>query len=417
VATEIIMPALGVAQETGRIVEWLAVEGDTVTEGEPLLEIETDKVTVSIDAPASGILSAIRADDGDEVPVGRVIAYIVAPGEEPPDALEGQASAGGEAEPVSTAAPHSQRKPSQRVASPTPGSGGRPQASPLARRRATEAGIELEQVRGMGPGGAVTMADLDAAIAARASADRERGRPDGTAEPGPVRSEVGAVWRRMAERVTASWTSTPHFYLTREVDAGPVVARRAALGEGVTLTDMLVWLSARALERHPEVNAVWDGDMPRRIDEVNVGIAVAVDDGLIVPVVHRANELDVIDVAKRRSDVVERARGGTLLPDDVSGGTFTLSNLGMFGIDSFTAIVNGPQAAILAVGRVADRVVAVEGRPVVAPRMSLTLSCDHRVLDGARAARFLGTLTSFVEEPFGSPRDGKEERMEEGDRT
>jgi pyruvate dehydrogenase E2 component (dihydrolipoamide acetyltransferase) len=415
-ATEIIMPALGVAQETGRIVEWLAVEGDTITEGEPLLEIETDKVTVSIDAPASGILSAIRADDGDEVPVGRVIAYIVAPGEEPPDGLEGQASAGGEAEPVSTAA-HSQREPSERVASPTPVSARRPQASPLARRRAKETGIELEQVRGMGPGGAVTMADLDAAIAARASADRERGRSDGTAEPGPVRSEVGAVWRRMAERVTASWTSTPHFYLTREVDAESVVARRAALGEGITLTDLLVWLSARALERHPEVNAVWDGDMPRRVDEVNVGIAVAVDDGLIVPVVHRANELDVIDVAKRRSDVVERARGGTLLPDDVSGGTFTLSNLGMFGIDSFTAIVNGPQAAILAVGRVADRVVALEGRPVVAPRMSLTLSCDHRVLDGARAARFLGTLTSFVEEPFGSPRDGKEERMEEGDRT
>lgn len=236
-------------------------------------------------------------------------------------------------------------------------------------------------------------------------------------DQGPLLSGVGAVWRRMAERVTASWTSTPHFYLTREVDAEPVVARRAALGEGVTLTDMLVWLSARALERHPEVNAVWDGDMPRRVDEVNVGIAVAVDDGLIVPVVHRANELEVIDVAKRRSDVVERARGGTLLPDDVSGGTFTLSNLGMFGIDSFAAIVNGPQAAILAVGRVADRVVAVEGRPVVVPRMSLTLSCDHRVLDGARAARFLGTLTTFVEEPFGSPRDGKEERMEEGDRT
>src|SRR6266508_4009860 len=147
-ATEIVMPALGVAQETGRVVQWLAAEGETVTAGEPLLEIETDKVTVSIDAPASGILSAVRADDGDEVPVGRVIAYIVAPGEETPDALEGQASAGGEAEPVSTAASHSQRKPSQRVASPTPGSGGRHQASPLARRRAKEAGIELEQVRG-----------------------------------------------------------------------------------------------------------------------------------------------------------------------------------------------------------------------------------------------------------------------------
>ena len=415
-ATEVVMPALGVAQETGRIVEWLAVEGETVTEGEPLLEIETDKVTVSIDAPASGILSAVRADDGDEVPVGRVVAYIVAPGEEPPDVPAGRAPAPDEDEPVSAGAPHAHREPPERVASHTPGSG-RPGASPLARRRAKEAGIELEQLRGTGPGGAVTMADLDAAIAPRASSDREGARSEGTPGQRPVASEVGAVWRRMAERVTASWTSTPHFYLTREVAAGHVVARSAALGEGVTLTDMLVWLSARALERHPEVNAVWDGDRPRRIDQINVGIAVAVDDGLIVPVVHRANELEVIDVAKRRSDVVDRARSGTLLPEDVIGGTFTLSNLGMFGIDSFTAIVNGPQAAILAVGRVADRVVAEQGRPVVAPRMSLTLSCDHRVLDGARAARYLETLTSFVEEPFGSPRDGKEERMEEGDRT
>ncbi|HET8526541.1 MAG TPA: dihydrolipoamide acetyltransferase family protein [Actinomycetota bacterium] len=416
-ATEVVMPALGVAQETGRIVEWLAVEGETVTEGEPLLEIETDKVTVSIDAPASGILSAVGADDGDEVPVGRVVAYIVAPGEEPPDVPAGRAPAPGEAEPVSAGAPHAQRQPSHGVASHTPGSGGRPLASPLARRRAKEAGIELEQLRGTGPGGAVTMADLDAAIAPRASSDREGAPSEGTPGQRADASEVGAVWRRMAERVTASWTSTPHFFLTREVDAGHVVARSAALGEGVTLTDVLVWLSGRALERHPEVNAVWDGDRPRRIDQINVGIAVAVDDGLIVPVVHRANELDVIDVAKRRSDVVARARSGTLLPEDVTGGTFTLSNLGMFGIDSFTAIVNGPQAAILAVGRVADRVVAKEGRPVVGPRMSLTLSCDHRVLDGARAARFLETLTSFVEEPFGSPRDGKEERMKEGDRT
>ena len=155
------------------------------------------------------------------------------------------------------------------------------------------------------------------------------------------------------------------------------------------------------------MNAVWDGDMPERIDEVNVGIAVAVDDGLIVPVVHRANGLDVIDVAKRRSDVVERARSETPLTDDVSGGTFTVSNLGMFGIDSFTAIVNGPQAAILAVGRVADQVVAVEDRPVVAPRMSLTLSCDHRVLDGARAARFPRDPDVVRRGAFGSPRDGK----------
>src|SRR6266508_2775692 len=231
-ATEIVMPALGIAQETGRVVQWLAAEGETVTAGEPLLEIETDKVTVSIDAPASGVLSAVRAGDGDEVSVGKVIAFILAPGE----------------------------------------------ASPLARRRAREAGIDLERVHGTGPGGAVTAADLDAVLAAVVSTDMAAAQP-----------EVGAIWRRMAERVTASWTSAPHFYLTREVDAERLVAWRTALGEGVTLTDLLVWLSARALQRHPEANAVWDGDAPKRIGEINVGIAVAVADGLIVPVVHRAN--------------------------------------------------------------------------------------------------------------------------------
>jgi len=389
-ATEIVMPALGVAQETGRVVQWLAAEGETVTAGEPLLEIETDKVTVSIDAPASGILSAVRAGDGDEVPVGRVIALILAPGEEPPAAPEEPAADDDEGERVSPGAPQARRKPSADGAAPrAPGSGGRPDASPLARRRAKEAGIDLEQVHGTGPGGAVTAADLDAALAAGVSADT------GAAQP-----EVGAVWRRMAERVTASWTSIPHFYVSREVDAERVVAWRAELGEGVTLTDLLVWLSAKALERHPEANAVWGGDAPKRVDEINVGIAVAVEDGLIVPVVHRANELDVTAVAERRRDVVDRARSGTLRPDDVGGGTFTVSNLGMFGVDSFAAIVNGPQAAILAVGRVADRVVAVEGHPVVAPRMTLTLSCDHRVLDGARAARFLETLVALVEEPL-----------------
>jgi pyruvate dehydrogenase E2 component (dihydrolipoamide acetyltransferase) len=388
-ATEVVMPALGVTQETGRVVQWMAAEGETVTAGEPLLEIETDKVTVSIDAPASGVLSAVRAGDGDEVPVGRVIAFILAPGEEPPAAPEEPAPDGDEGERVSPGAPEARRKPSADGAAPrAPGSGRRADASPVARRRAKEAGIDLEQVHGTGPGGAVTAADLDAALAAGVSADT------GAAQP------VGAVWRRMAERVTASWTSVPHFYVSREVDAERVVAWRAELGEGVTLTDLLVWLSAKALERHPEANAVWGGDAPKRVDEINVGIAVAVEDGLIVPVVHRANELDVTAVAERRRDVVDRARSGTLRPDDVGGGTFTVSNLGMFGVDSFAAIVNGPQAAILAVGRVADRVVAVEGHPVVAPRMTLSLSCDHRVLDGARAARFLETLAGFAEEPL-----------------
>ena len=385
-ATEIVMPALGVAQETGRVVQWMVGEGETVAAGDPMLEIETDKVTVSIDAPASGVLSAVRAGEGDEVPVGRVIAFILAPGEEAPAAADEPVTNGDRADRTPPGRGEATDEPSQRPAAQT--SVGRAEASPLARRRAREAGIDLAQVQGTGPGGAVTAADLDAAMATGAPSE-DAGAPT-----------VSAVWRRMAERVSASWTSAPHFYLSREVAAERLVAWRAELGEDVTLTDLLVWLAARALERHPEANAVWGGDGPKRVKEINVGIAVAVDDGLIVPVVHRANELEVMAVAERRRDVVDRTRRGELRPDDVGGGTFTLSNLGMFGVDSFAAIVNAPQAAILAVGRVTDRVMAVDGRPAVAPAMTVTLSCDHRVLDGARAARFLDTLVTFVEEPF-----------------
>jgi pyruvate dehydrogenase E2 component (dihydrolipoamide acetyltransferase) len=356
VATEVIMPALGVSQETGRVLRWLKAAGDEVASGEPIVEIETDKVTVEMEAPASGVLGPIKTDEGQDVPVGHVIGLILAPGESPP-----------------AEAPHA----------PSPAGGG---ASPLARRRAREAGIDPRAVFGTGPGGAVTAADVAAATDA----------PESGAG-GAV--EVGPVWRRMVEHVSASWAA-PHFFLTRDVDAEQLVAWRASLGDDVTITDLVVWLVARALERHPEVNARWEDGAPRRVADVDVGIAVAIDDGLIVPVVHGANRLEVREVAERRRDLVARARDGALRPEDVQGGTFTVSNLGMFGVDAFTAIVNGPQAAILAVGRVADRVVAVEGRPAVRPRMHLTLSCDHRVVDGARGARFLATLTELAEEPL-----------------
>lgn len=359
-ATEVIMPALGVAQETGRIVEWMRSEGQEISQGEPLLEIETDKVTVAIEAPASGVLARVRASEGQDVPVGQVIALILAPGEQPP--------------------------PEVAAAGPLP-------ASPLARRRAKEVGIDLGQVRGTGPGGAVTAGDIDAAIAARGGGSDGKSS-EGTIVPGPV-------WLRMAERVTTSWTSAPHFYLFRDVDASRLTAWRAALVEGVTLTDLLVWLTARALRRHPEANARWDDGRIVQCNDVNVGIAVAVEEGLVVPVVQGADRLGVGEIANARTDLVARARSGAVRPEDVAGGTFTVSNLGMYGVDGFAAIVNAPQAAVLAVGRVTERVMAVKGSAVVRPGMSLALSCDHRVLDGARAARFLATLADLVEEPLG----------------
>ena len=370
-AIEVIMPALGMSQEAGRVVRWLKAAGDEVASGEPIVEIETDKVTIEMEAPASGVLGAIRAQDGQDVPVGNVIGLILAPGEAPPE----------EAPPKE--APPEVVRPEAAASdeAPTGAPGARRRASPLARRRAQESGVDLEAVVGTGPSGAVTAADLAAA------------------RPESATGVESPVWRRMVEHVSASWAA-PHFSLTRDVDAERLVAWRAALGDDVTVTDLVVWLVARALERHPEVNARWEDGAPRRVADVNVGIAVAIDDGLIVPVVHGANRLEVPEVAERRRDLVARARDGALRPEDVQGGTFTVSNLGMFGVDAFTAIVNGPQAAILAVGRVADRVVAVEGRPAVRPRMNLTLSCDHRVVDGARGARFLATLAEIAEEPL-----------------
>ncbi|HEY6098199.1 MAG TPA: dihydrolipoamide acetyltransferase family protein, partial [Anaeromyxobacter sp.] len=285
---------------------------------------------------------------------------------------------------------------SQRVvAAPTNGSAGRlVAASPKARRLAAERGIDLRALKGSGPGGAVLEMDLPLVAAPAAT------------PPSPPRGEgeVGTVWRIMAERMTASWTSAPHFYLVREVNVARLVAwlarARKQTGAHITYTDLLVKLVAATLARHPRVAVSWrDGRLERHAD-VNIGLAVALDDGLVVPVLHRADTLGLEEIATRREDLVSRAQAGRLRPADIQGGVFTISNLGMYGVDAFNAIVNPPQAAILAVGRIADRVVPVDGRPAVQPTMVLTLSCDHRAVDGARGAQFLGALADLVEEPL-----------------
>ena len=220
----------------------------------------------------------------------------------------------------------------------------------------------------------------------------------------PEAPGVSTVWRIMAERMTASWTTAPHFYLVREVNVSRLATWRERASKQtsarITYTDLLVKLVAAALARHPAVNASWKDGAIVRHAEVNIGLAVAIDDGLIVPVIHRADTLSLAEIATRREDVVSRGQAGKLRPADIQGGVFTISNLGMYGVDAFNAIVNPPQAAILAVGRIADRVVAVNGQPAVQPTMVLTLSCDHRALDGARAAQFLGALADLIEEPL-----------------
>jgi pyruvate dehydrogenase E2 component (dihydrolipoamide acetyltransferase) len=364
---EVIMPALGMAQETGKVLRWLRSEGDVLVKGEPLLEVETDKVTVEIEAPADGTLTGVSAPEGAEVPVGTVIAFVLAEGE----SVE------------LVAAVRTQEAPVAR----------RRLASPKARKLARSLGVEIDAVAGSGPNGAVVAADIEAArgVAAR---------------PVDTGLQLGNVWRVMADRVTRAWQEVPHFVLGRDVDATRLEswrlsARRKAGSEKVSHTDLLVKLCAEALRRHPRVNATWTDGSISLVGEINIGIAVATEDALVVPVVHRADELDLAAISARRVSVAEGARSSSLRPDDLQGGTFTISNLGMFGVDYFQAIVNAPQAAILAVGRIADRPAVVDGELVVRPMMTLALSFDHRVVDGARGAQFLDTLVDLIEEPAG----------------
>ena len=419
--TNVIMPALELAQETGKVLRWIKSPGESVVKGEPLVEIETDKVTVEVEAPASGVLRDVSASVGDVVPVGRTIAVIVAPNEaaaapaEPVKAsplarrlaeqhgvdLARLQTAGGRIEKADVLAyVESQKAPAGNGAATAAARGAASArlvaASPKARRLAAERGIDVGTVRGSGPDGAVLAADLAeaAAPATRAAASM----------PAVPAQGVSTVWRIMAERMASSWTTAPHFYLVREVNVSRLAswleAARKQTGARVTYTDLLVRLAAATLARHPGVNASWKDGAIVRNTEINIGIAVAIDDGLVVPVIHRADTLSLAELSARREDLVSRAQAARLRPADIQGGGFTISNLGMYGVDAFSAIVNPPQAAILAVGRIAERVIAVKGQAVVQPTLVLTLSCDHRALDGARAAQFLGALAELIEEPL-----------------
>jgi pyruvate dehydrogenase E2 component (dihydrolipoamide acetyltransferase) len=388
--TNVIMPALGVAQETGKVLRWIKPEGAQVQKGEPLIEIETDKATVEIEAPASGYLTQVVAREGDDVPVGQTIAVI-----------SETAAAAKTAAPAPPPAPGSHPSASGARGGPdadAPRTGASlPPASPKARRLAREQGLDVAALPGTGPGGAVLAADVAAAAPAAERA--------GTGTP-PAYETVtpSSVWRRMAERTVKSWTTAPHFFLVREVNASRLVGWREAwkrrFKEEVTYTDLLVVLVAAALRQHRRINAAWEEGTIKVIPDINIGVAVATDDALVVPVIHRADTLRVTEISTRLRDLVARAQAGRLRPEDVGAGTFTISNLGMYDVDVFQAVINPPQAAILAVGRIADRVVAMDGAPHVQPMMMLSLSCDHRVVDGARAAQFLKTLADLVEEPL-----------------
>ena len=389
------MPALEMAQETGKLLAWRKKDGDRVVKGEPLLEIETDKAVVEVEAPADGILAGIKAQEGADIPVGQTIAWIVAPGEQPP--AESPTSA-----PAARAGSRTKTDttPAALVAAPvsSPTSTSSAKISPKARRLAKELGVDIVNVQGSGPGGEILASDVQAAAAAPAAPPHKKSRNI------EVPSSLGRI---MAERTTQSWTTVPHFFVSRDLDATALNEYRARIvGEierthqiRITHTDLLVALAARVLLKHPRLNARWSVEGIHLHDHVNMGVAIAVNDGVVAAVIHNAHSGSLAEIATQRRDVAERARAGKLRPADIADGTFTISNLGMYQVDQFSAIITPPQAAILAVGSIVDRVVAVEGKPTVRPMMTLTLSCDHRVADGARAAQFLSDLAEAIRDP------------------
>jgi pyruvate dehydrogenase E2 component (dihydrolipoamide acetyltransferase) len=390
-AISVVMPALEMAQENGKLLAWKKKEGEHVAKGEPLLEIETDKAVVEVESPGEGILAGISADVGAEIPVGQTIAWLVRPGEQPPahpasPGVTGRATSARESTGTGVAP--------EVIAS----SSAAPQISPKARRLARELGVEISAIRGSGPDGIITAEDVQAAAT---------GKPSAAPVASGVAASLSQVARIMAEKTAQSWTSVPHFFLTRDVDCTELLRKQKELAPAVektpglklTVTDLLVLLTAEVLDKHPKINSSWTGDSIRHNPEINISLAIAVQDGVVGAVIRSANTLTLGEISAQRRDLADRARANKLRPADVTGGTFTISNLGMFQVDSFLAIITPPQAAILAVGAITDRVVAVGGKPEVRPILNMTLSADHRVADGARAAEFLRDLSDAIADP------------------
>jgi pyruvate dehydrogenase E2 component (dihydrolipoamide acetyltransferase) len=420
-ANEVKLPRLGQGMESGTIVKWLKSEGDQVEKGEPLYELDTDKVTQEVEAEVSGVLLKIAVAEG-EAPVGQTIAVIGEQGESVPEADAGASAQEVAEDEQEEGSPGAQREAerergreasaSERIAAlrepePSPavgdGAGARVKASPLARRIARERGIELGSLRGTGPEGRVVAEDVERAAA---------GAP-ATAPPSPVAAPVGEIERQeltpvrrtIARRLTEAWQA-PAFQIAMSADMTRAQELHARLAERVqegearpTVTDILTKACAAALMRHRAVNAHWAEDAIELHPSANVGIAVAISAGLVVPVIHQAERKTIAELAAARADIVTRARENKLRQEDLEGGTFTISNLGMHGVEQFVAVLNPPQAAILAVGAIEAKVVPTEAGFDARPQMTLTLTCDHRSLDGATAADFLRTVKAFLEEP------------------
>ena len=445
-ATKILMEALSPTMEEGRLVKWLKNEGDAVKSGDVLAEVETDKAVMELVARGDGVLRKRLANEGDSSAVGTLLGVVAAPDEDisallqvagptpvasdasipplgkPVDAAEVIAKAKefegvtsipsaprqsqGEA---STPPQERERRGHQRIdsAAHTSGSGtvasstNRPRSSPLARRLASERGVDLASLNGSGPGGRIVKRDIEQAPATPAAAPAQRPARVGDFNDVPLTLMRKTIARRLVESIGP----IPTFYLTAEFDMTRVAELRAAMiAESaeykVSFNDIVVKATATALAQHPEVNAHWTGDSIRQFNRVHIGMAVAVEDGLITPVIFDANEKGLADIAAEAKELAARGRERKLKPEEYTGSTFSISNLGMFGIDQFTAIINPPEAGILAIGAVEDKAVVENGAVVIRKRLRVTMSCDHRVIDGATGARFLQTLRRMIENPL-----------------
>jgi pyruvate dehydrogenase E2 component (dihydrolipoamide acetyltransferase) len=416
------MPRLSDSMEEGTIIKWLKAEGDEVARGDELVEIETDKATMTYEADSDGVLQIVAAE-GDTLPVGEVIARLngageatevrrqASEGEPEPDAAGGASGVGrqaseGEPEPAAQAEPEPEPEPAPPPSAAESDGGERVKASPIARRMAREKGLELSSLRGTGPGGRIVKADVESAAPAAAPQAAPAAAPEPAAATGKGESELVELTRTqqlIARRMAESKATVPDFALNMDIDMEAAVAMRAQLKEVAevvpSFNDMVVKASALALREYPRANGSYKDGRFELHGRINVGVAVAAQDALIVPTIFDADRKSLGEIARVARELAGKVRDGTIAPPELSGGTFTVSNLGMYGITSFTAVINPPQAAILAVGAIERRPTVIDGEIVPRHRMAVTLACDHRILYGADAAEFLARVRGLLESP------------------
>ena len=405
--TKVHMEALSPTMEEGQLVQWLKSEGEEVSSGDILAEIETDKATMELVARGDGILRKIFLDAGGVSAVGSVIAVIAPADEDISGIAEGSDGNGTQQALPEESSTETTQEPevatTSEISAGTQGTGS-VKASPLARRLATEMGVDLLTIKGSGPGGRVVKRDLEGAKTAGST-----GAATTTWTPEENEYEdvpTSQMRKSIAKRLVTSIGPVPTFYLTVEVDMNRVIEARESMnsmleedGYRISVNDIVLKAVAAALRQHPNCNAQWHDNFVRRFNAVHLGVAVAIDEGLITPVIRNAHAKGIMQIASEVRELAGRARTKKLMPDEYTGSTFSVSNLGMFGIQEFTAIINPPEAGILAVGGIEETPVVVSGEVKICPRMRITMSCDHRVIDGAQGARFLATLKSMLEEP------------------